>query len=88
MREPSVVPWCSIDAGAAGDFDPPLTFHYYLLGSGKYGVTQLANLASVPPTGALLVIAPLKLVGGPGSPVRALGLVTLPEIREVRFLGD
>ncbi len=64
-----------IDAGAAADFDPPFPVHYYLLGAGKYGVTQLANLASLPPTGALLVVAPLKLTGGTGSPVRALALV-------------
>ncbi len=64
-----------IDAGAAGGFDPPFPVHYYLLGAGKYGVTQLANLASLPPTGALLVVAPLKLTGGTGSPVRALALV-------------
>ena len=65
-----------IDAGAAAEFDPPFPLHYYLLGAGKYGVTQLANLGTLPPTGALLVIAPLKLVGGTGSPVRALALVT------------
>ena len=64
-----------IDAGAAGGFDPPFPVHYYLLGTGKYGVTQLANLASLPPTGALLIIAPLKLTGGTGSPIRALALV-------------
>jgi kynurenine formamidase len=64
-----------IDAGAADDFDPPFPVHYYLLGAGKYGVTQLANLASLPPTGALLIVAPLKLTGGTGSPVRALALV-------------
>lgn len=64
-----------IDAGAAAEFDPPFPVHYYLLGAGKYGVTQLANLAALPPTGALFVIAPLKLVGGTGSPIRALALV-------------
>ncbi len=64
-----------IDAGAAGGFDPPFPVHYYLLGAGKYGVTQLANLSSLPPTGALLIIAPLKLTGGTGSPIRALALV-------------
>jgi kynurenine formamidase len=64
-----------IDAGAAGDFDPPFPVHYYLLGAGKYGVTQLSNLGALPPTGALLVVAPLKLIGGTGSPVRALALV-------------
>lgn len=67
-----------IDAGAAAGFEPPFPVHYYLLGAGKYGVTQLANLAALPPTGALLVIAPLKLVGGTGSPIRALALVPRP----------
>lgn len=64
-----------IDAGAAGGFDPPFPVHYYLLGAGKYGVTQLANLALLPPTGALFIVAPLKFTGGTGSPVRALALV-------------
>ncbi len=64
-----------IDAGAAGEFDPPFPVHYYLLGAGKYGVTQLANLGALPPTGALLVVAPLKLTDGTGSPIRALALV-------------
>ena len=64
-----------IDAGAAGTFDPPFPVHYFLLGAGKYGVTQLANLASLPPTGTVLIVAPLKLVRGTGSPVRALALV-------------
>ncbi|MGH3148283.1 MAG: cyclase family protein [Rubrobacter sp.] len=63
-----------IDAGAAGGFDPPFPVHYYLLGAGKYGVTQLANLAALPATGTLFVVAPLKLTGGTGSPVRALAL--------------
>ena len=64
-----------IDAGAASDFDPPFPAHYYLLGAGKYGITQLANLAWLPPSGALLIVAPLKLTRGTGSPVRALALV-------------
>jgi kynurenine formamidase len=51
---------------------PPFPVHYYLLGAGKYGITQLANL---PPTGALFIVAPLKLTGGTGSPVRALALM-------------
>ena len=41
----------------------------------SYGITQLANVAELPPTGAaLLVVAPLKLIGGTGSPVRVLAL--------------
>ncbi len=46
-----------------------------MLGAGKYGLTQLANLAELPPTGAFLIAAPLKIVGGSGSPIRALALV-------------
>jgi len=64
-----------IDAGAAGGFDPPFPVHHHLLGNGRYGLTQLANLDQLPVTGALIVVAPLKLVGGTGSPVRALALV-------------
>ncbi|MGB3633784.1 MAG: cyclase family protein [Rubrobacteraceae bacterium] len=63
-----------IDAGAAAGFDPPFPLHYYLLGAGKYGITQLANLGTLPPTGVLLIVAPLKLTGGTGSPIRALAL--------------
>ena len=62
------------DAGAAHAFDPPFPCHHYLLGAGKYGLTQLANLASLPPTGAVLIAAPLPIVGGSGSPARVLAL--------------
>jgi kynurenine formamidase len=60
------------DAGSAGGFDPPFPAHHHLLGAGKYGLTQLANLAELPPTGALVVVAPLRLVGGTGSPSRVI----------------
>ncbi len=63
------------DAGAAHSFDPPFPVHTFLLGAGRYGLTQLANLAQLPPTGAVVVVAPLKLVGGTGSPARVLALV-------------
>jgi kynurenine formamidase len=63
------------DAGAAHSFDPPFPVHSFMLGAGKYGLTQLANLAKLPPTGAVVVVAPLKLVGGTGSPARVLALV-------------
>ena len=64
-----------IDAGAAGGFDPGFPAHNFLLGAGRYGLTQLASLDALPATGALIVVAPLKLVGGTGSPVRALAFV-------------
>jgi kynurenine formamidase len=47
----------------------------FLRGAGRYGLTQLANLAQLPPTGAVDVVAPLKLVWGTGSPARVLALV-------------
>ena len=63
------------DAGAAHSFDPAFPCHSYLLGAGKYGLTQLRNLASLPPTGAVVLAAPLPIVGGSGSPARVLALV-------------
>ena len=64
-----------IDAGAAGGFEPPFPAHYYLLGADKYGLTQLRGLDRIPLTGALLVVAPLPIVGGTGSPARVYALV-------------
>ncbi|HVL85844.1 MAG TPA: cyclase family protein [Pseudonocardia sp.] len=63
------------DAGAAHSFDPPFPCHSFLLGAGKYGLTQLQNLALLPATGAVVIAAPLPIVGGSGSPSRVLGLV-------------
>jgi len=63
------------DAGIAHGFDPAFPCHHYMHGAGKFGLTQLANLTQLPPTGALLVAAPLKIVDGSGSPARALALV-------------
>jgi kynurenine formamidase len=63
------------DAGSAGGFDPPFPVHAHFLGAGKYGVTQLANLAELPPAGTVVVVAPLRLVDGTGSPARVLAFV-------------
>ncbi len=63
------------DAGAAHSFNPPFPCHAALLGAGKYGLTQLQNLASLPATGAVLVAGPLPIVSGSGSPARVLALV-------------
>jgi kynurenine formamidase len=64
-----------IDAGAAGGFDPSFPLHNLLLGAGRLGLTQLANLEQLPLTGALIVVSPLKLVGGTGSPSRVFAFV-------------
>ncbi|MEU4690314.1 cyclase family protein [Actinoplanes sp. NPDC023714] len=63
------------DAGAAHSFDPAFPCHSYLLGAGKYGLTQLRNLDRLPATGAVVIAPPLPIVGGSGSPVRVLALV-------------
>ncbi|MER5450694.1 cyclase family protein [Streptomyces sp. NPDC002766] len=63
------------DAGRAHSFDPPFPCHSHLLGAGKYGLTQLQNLAALPPTGALVVAGPLPIVSGSGAPARVLALV-------------
>jgi kynurenine formamidase len=63
------------DAGAAHSFDPPFPCHSFLLGAGKYGLTQLRNLHRLPPTGAVVIASPLPIVGGSGSPTRVLALI-------------
>jgi kynurenine formamidase len=63
------------DAGVAHSFDPPFPCHSFLLGAGKFGLTQLQNLAMLPPTGAVLIAGPLPIVRGSGSPCRVLALV-------------
>lgn len=63
------------DAGAAAGFEPPFPCHSQLLGANKWGLTSLRNLAQLPATGALLIVSPLPIVGGSGSPARVLALV-------------
>lgn len=63
------------DAGQAGTFDPPFPTHATMQGSGRFGLTSLINLEQLPPTGAVVIAAPLKIVGGSGSPLRVLAIV-------------
>jgi kynurenine formamidase len=44
-------------------------------GAGKFGLASLCNLDQLPPVGAVVIAAPLKLVNGSGSPLRVLALV-------------
>lgn len=71
------------DAGQAFRFDPAFPVHHHLLGAGKYGITQLQNLDRVPQTGALIVVAPLPIVGGSGSPARILAITAVDGHEEV-----
>lgn len=63
------------DAGQAGGFDPPFPNHTLMHGAGKLGLASLRNLDQLPPTGAVVIAAPLKIVNGSGSPLRVLALV-------------
>ena len=62
------------DAGQAASFDPPFSNHYLMHGSGKFGLASLCNLDQLPPSGAVVIAAPLKIVGGSGSPLRAIAI--------------
>jgi kynurenine formamidase len=63
------------DAGQAATFDPPFPNHATMHGAGKFGLASLCNLDQLPATGAIVIAAPLKIVNGSGSPVRAIALV-------------
>jgi kynurenine formamidase len=61
----------SLDFGASTDFGTHLT----LLPAGKFGIENLANLASVPPVGATVIVGGPKHEGASGGPTRVLALV-------------
>jgi kynurenine formamidase len=63
------------DAGQAHTFSPPFPAHFTLHGKGRFGLQCLTQLDLLPPTGTVLVTAPLKIRGGSGSPLRVLALV-------------
>jgi kynurenine formamidase len=62
------------DAGQAGTFNPPFPNHSTMHGAGKFGLASLCNLDQLPPTGAVLIAAPLKIVNGSGSPLRVIAI--------------
>jgi kynurenine formamidase len=65
------------DAGQAGSFDPPFPNHSIMHGAGKFGLASLCNLDQLPPVGAVVIAAPLKIVGGSGSPLRVIAIVSV-----------
>lgn len=66
------------DAGQAAHLRPPYPCHYYMHGSGRYGLQCLTNLDLLPPVGAVIFCPPLKIRNGSGSPLRVLALVPHP----------
>jgi kynurenine formamidase len=61
-----------IDPGVATDF---VVHRQVTLSSGVWHVEGLTNLAGLPPVGAWVVVAPLRLADGSGSPCRVFALV-------------
>jgi kynurenine formamidase len=60
----------SADYGASEDF----AVHHLALGAGLYHLENLSDLSEVPEAGAFLVVAPIKLQGGSGGPVRVFAV--------------
>ena len=63
------------DAGQSRTFSQPNPAHFYMHGKGRFGLQCLCNLDQLPPTGAVIIAAPLKIQNGSGSPLRVLALV-------------
>jgi len=61
----------SVDYGPAKDFP----VHHYTAAHGVYHLENVADLWRVPATGSIVMVAPAKLEGGSGGPVRILALV-------------
>jgi kynurenine formamidase len=63
------------DAGQAYRWSLPYPCHTLMHGAGRFGLQCLRNLDQLPPTGAMIVAAPLKIQEGSGSPLRVLALL-------------
>jgi kynurenine formamidase len=61
----------SADYGASKGFE----VHRVALGAGLYQLENLADLSALPEAGAFLIVAPIKLEGGSGGPVRVFALL-------------
>jgi kynurenine formamidase len=61
----------SADYGASSDF----AVHHLALGAGLYHLENLSDLSELPEAGAFLIVAPIKLEGGSGGPVRVFALL-------------
>lgn len=63
------------DAGQSYSWPIPYPCHTLMHGANRYGLQCLRNLDQLPPQGALIFAAPLKIEHGSGSPLRVLALV-------------
>jgi kynurenine formamidase len=61
----------SVDYGPSKDFP----VHQLSHGASLYHMENLADLSSLPESGAHLMVAPIKLEGGSGGPTRVFALL-------------
>lgn len=61
----------SVDYGPSQDF----RVHQVVHGAGKYHLENVANLDKLPPKGAYLIVAPIKIQGGSGGQARIFALL-------------
>ena len=79
------------DAGQSHAWPLPYPCHTLMHGANRYGLQCLKNLDQLPPQGAMIPAAPLKIEGGSGSPARAgaggAGM-SAPTETQVVFVGS
>jgi kynurenine formamidase len=61
----------SVDYGPSKDYP----IHHFTAKNNVYHLENVANLNQAPEAGGILVVAPAKLEGGSGGPVRILALL-------------
>jgi len=61
----------STDHGASSEY----AVHHLALGAGLYQLENLPDLTELPEVGAFLIVAPIKLEGGSGGPVRVFAIL-------------
>ena len=61
----------SMDYGMSKDF----VVHHVINGAGKYGLENVANLDQLPESGAMVIVAPLRIESGTGGPARILAIL-------------
>lgn len=60
----------SLDHGPSADF----AVHFTLLGTNRWGLEGVANLESIPPSGATLFVGAPKVAAGSGGPTRLMAV--------------
>jgi len=61
----------SIDPGVSKGFE----VHHIVNGAGRYGLENVADLDRLPPRGATLIVAPMKIAGGTGGQARIFAVL-------------